>query len=432
MLDLFKTIIADFHAQPLPADIVPRDLRVPREAGKMVSIIGPRRSGKTYYLYSLLQELRQADGAAGSVYLNFEDDRLQLDSTHLQLLLDAYQQLYPGADFGTVTFVFDEIQEVEGWEKFVRRVCDTVSKRVFLSGSSAKLLGREIASALRGRCLPYTLLPFSFVEYLRYHGADASEARTTAGRNRVIAHFDRFLLRGGYPETMGYDDDLFVRTIQSYVDIMMYRDIIERHDVRSVHLVRDMVRRLIANNALTFSVNKYYNDLRSRGVRASKDTLYALLDHFADAFFILPVNRHDPSVAKQEQVLKRVYLNDPGIAAAYSFEPTANVGRLLETVVLLELVKRGDEAYYYADGAECDFVVQRRERVMQAVQVCYELTSENEQREVRGLVAAMEAFGLKEGLLLTRLQEREIEVEGKTIRVMPAWRWALSAAPSNS
>ncbi|MBM4049108.1 MAG: ATP-binding protein, partial [Planctomycetes bacterium] len=289
------------------------------------------------------------------------------------------------------------------------------------------LLGREIASALRGRTLPYTLLPFSFAEYLRYHGVDAKDVHSTENRNRIIALFDRYLVRGGYPEVLDYDDEMFVRTLQSYVDIMMYRDVIERHDIRSIHVVRDMARRLMATNAMTFSVHKYFKDLRSRGVRVSKDTLYGLLDHFTDAFLVLPVNRFDPSVAKQEQALKKIYVSDPGLTAAYTLDRAANAGRQLETVVFLELKKRELDVFYWADDTECDFVVQEGQRVARAIQVCYELSDENRDREVRGLVSALDNFQLQDGLLLTHLQEDRLDVQGHRINVRPVWKWILGA-----
>jgi predicted AAA+ superfamily ATPase len=427
MQDLIKTIISDFHQRELPGNIVKRDLSVPLAPAKVVTVVGPRRSGKTYLLYSLIQCIEKGIGREQIVYINFEDERLTLDSSKLHLILDAYQQLFPETDLKDVYFFFDEIQEVPGWEKFIRRLESTVTKKIFITGSSSKLLSREIASALRGRTISYELLPFSFQEYLRYRGIDSGDLYSTRNKNRIAAEFGHFLLRGGYPEVFDYDDELMVRTLQTYIDIMLYRDIIERYRVRHVYVIKDMMRRLIANNACTFSVHKYYNDLRSRGVRLGKDSLYEFLNYFTDAYMVFQLNKYDRSVAKQEQALKKIYINDTGLGAAYNYSLSRNEGRLLETLIFLELKKAGRGAYYTAGNGECDFLVQEGRRIVSAIQVCYRLDNKNRTREIRGLIAALKRFRLSEGLLLTYEQEEEIDVAGKKILITPAWKWILES-----
>ncbi len=426
MLDLFKTLIADFHGRGVPGRVIRRGLTVPLDARKVVSIIGPRRAGKTWLLYSLIEQLRPKIGLHNIVHINFEDERLVLDAGSLGLILDAYQQLYPKCPLNQVHFFLDEIQNVPGWEKFVRRLAETVSPHVFLTGSSARLLSREIATSLRGRALPYALFPLSFREYLRFQGEEAGEFRDTAQRNRIEALFDRFLQEGGYPETLAMDDPTRTRTLQSYFEIMLYRDIVERYGIRRPYLVKDFARRLLAGNAKIFSVHKYYRDLRSRNVRVTKDALYALIDHFMDALFVVPVAKGDPSAAKQAQSLKKYYVNDTGLLGACLFIPAENRGSLLETFVLLELRKREKRTVYFSEAHECDFLVLEKGAVTEAIQVCQVLTPENRGRELAGLQAAMARFGLKEGLLLTRRQKQEIRAEVGRIRVLPAWEWSLA------
>ena len=336
MLDLFKTLIADFHARGVQSRVIRRDLSVPLNTSKAVSIIGPRRAGKTWFLYSLMEQLRKETGIRNVVHINFEDERLRLDASGLGLIIDAYQQLYSNRPLDKVYFFLDEIQNIPGWEKFVRRLAETISPHVFLTGSSARLLDREIAAALRGRALPYTLFPLSFREYLRFRGEEACDFRGTAGRNRIEALFERFLREGGYPETLAMDEATRNRTLQSYFEIMLYRDIVERFDVRRPHLVKDLARRLLSGNAQVFSVHKYYRDLRSRNVRVTKDALYELADHFIDALFIVQVSKADPSAAKQSQSLKKYYVNDVGLLNACLYTPGEKHGALLETFVLLE------------------------------------------------------------------------------------------------
>lgn len=426
MLDLFKTLIADFHARGIQGRVVRRDLSVPLNANKVVSIIGPRRAGKTWFLYSLIERLRKDISIHDIVYINFEDERLVLNSNGLGLIIDAYQQMYPDRPLDKVYFFLDEIQNIPGWEKFARRLAETISPHVFLTGSSARLLSREIATALRGRALPYTLFPLSFREYLRFQGEEACNFRSTTGRNRIEAMFDRFLREGGYPETLAMDEPERNRTLQSYFEIMLYRDIVERFDVRRPHLVKDLARRLLAGNAQVFSVHKYYRDLRSRNVRVTKDALYALIDHFMDALFVVPLGKAELSVAKQAQSLKKYYVNDNGLLNACMFIPAENRGALLETFVLLELQKQEKKAAYFSETNECDFMIMNKGQVTEAVQVCHELTENNCRRELAGLQSAMARFGLKEGMLLTRRQKKELQTDSGRIRVLPAWEWSLT------
>jgi len=406
--------------------VIRRDLNVPVDAPKVVTVIGPRRAGKTWFLFSLIARLRESTDIRRIVYINFEDERLVFEAGSLGAILDAYQQLYPDQPMDQVYFFFDEIQDVVGWEKFIRRMADTVSRHIFVTGSSAKLLSREIATALRGRTLAYTLFPFSFREYLRAFGEDASSATvTTAIRNRVIARFDRFLEDGGYPEVISFDEPTRVKTLQSYFEIMLYRDIVERFGVRRPHLVKDFARRIVAANAQVFSVHKYYRDLKSRNVRVTKDTLYDLADHFVDACFAIAVPKHDPSEAKQAQALKKYYINDTGMVNACEFVPAEKAGSLIETLVLLELRKRDRTVAYFSGTNECDFVIQDRGRVVEAIQVCLTLTEENRRRELAGLTAAMTRFGLKQGLLVTHRQEEDLTTNAGTVRIVPAWKWSL-------
>lgn len=426
MLDLFKTMIADFHARAIQGRVVQRDLVVPLKTNKVVSIIGPRRAGKTWFLYSLIEKLRQEVGIHNMVHINFEDERLALDASSFGLIIDAYQQLYSNRPLDKVYFFLDEIQNIPGWEKFVRRLAETISPHVFLTGSSARLLNREIAGALRGRALPYALFPLSFREYLRFQGVEACEFRSTSGRNRMEAMFDRFLLEGGYPETLAMDEPTRTRTLQSYFEIMLYRDIVERHAVRRPYLVKDLARRMLAGNAQVFSVHKYYRDLRSRNIRVTKDALYALTDHFADALFVVPVSKSDPSAAKQSQALKKYYVNDTGLLNACLFITAENRGAQLETFVLLELRKREKEAVYFSEANECDFLILDKGAVTEAIQVCHQLTEDNRRRELAGLKSAMVRFGLKHGTVLTRRQKEDLQTDVGRIRILPAWEWSLT------
>ncbi len=427
MTDMLKNIIADFHARRLPTDIVTRELNLPRVSGKIFSVIGPRRAGKTTFLYSLIQNARKAGkDPAEQVFINFEDERFCFSTDSFQRIIDAYQQMYPQKAIENVEFYFDEIQEVAGWEKFLRRMLDTISRKIYVTGSSAKLLSREIATQLRGRTLSSTLLPFSFRERLRFFDIDPDDIHTTQNRNRIIAQFDAYLERGGYPETFNTDEDNFVRIMQEYGDVLIYRDVVERHRLSNPHVVREFMLRLFTNNSKPISINKLYNSFKSLGLSTSKDTMYSLLDHFTDAFAVFAVKRYDRSPARRAQSQSKIYVNDPGYTTAYQPSFSPYLGQKLETAVFLELARRYRDIFYYSsNNRECDFVVTDRGSVKKLVQVCYELNDSNRKREVQGLVSAMEACGLDHGIILTKNQEQEIETDAGTVSVQKTWNWLL-------
>ena len=258
----------------------------------------------------------------------------------------------------------------------MRRLEETLSKKIFITGSSSKLLSKEIATSLRGRTLSFEMLPLSFKEYLNFQGLEGNGIVSRKQKNRTSVALDRFLKVGGYPEVVDESDEgLLTKTLQSYVDVMLYRDIVERHQIRNVHIIRDLLKRLVSNTAQVFSVHKYYRDLQSRNIKVSKDLLYTFLDHFIDAYLAIPLMKYDSSAIKREQALKKIYINDTGLLSANSYSLSGDKGRLLETLVFLELFKKGKEVYYFsASGVECDFLIQNRGKISDAVQVCYQLT----------------------------------------------------------
>lgn len=425
-IEILKTLIRDFHQRVIPGGLIERERRVPMDGRKVVAVIGPRRAGKTCFFQTLIRQLDRTVGRRHLLYLNFEDDRLRLGPEDLQAILDAWEQAVPDVPLSDVFFFFDEIQQVPGWDRFVRRVSESVSSKIFVTGSSSTLLGGEVAAALRGRALSYRLLPYSFREYLRWRQLDADDLHGTRNRNRLMAAFLEFTMWGGYPEVIELDEETRIRTLQSYVDIMLYRDLIERHGIRHVHVLRDMTRRFMGSFGRTFSAHKFYQELRSRGVAVTKDVIYRYLEHFADAFFVIPLRKYDPSVAKQEQAQKKIYLCDTGFVRAFRYAANEDRGFVLENVVLLELFKREKEVFFLANGRECDLLVRQSGRVAEAIQVCHRLDDDNRGREEDGLAQAMKRFGLKEGWLVTWEQEETRKRPEGRIHVIPAWKWILA------
>jgi predicted AAA+ superfamily ATPase len=325
--------------------------------------------------------------------------------------------------------VFDEIQVVPGWERFVRRLVDGENVHVCVSGSSSKMLSKEIASSLRGRSLATELFPFSFREFLRHHGVEPG-GRGLPGkqlRSSIEQKFGEYLRGGGFPEVQGLDDGLRRRVLQEYLDVVMLRDVIERHNVSNVAALRRMMRRLLSSPAGLFSINRLHNDFRSQGIQVSKDSLHAFLDHLHDAYLYYPVAIHTESERVRQSNPRKIYPVDTGLVAAGSPRGGWGTGQLLETLVFLELRRQGLPIAYYKhdDGTEVDFVVER-EQGLELIQVSADVTStDTRRRELRALEAAMRDYGVEEATLVTVSADERVKVRAGTMRVVPFWRWAL-------
>lgn len=426
MKNLFKTIIKDFHAAGIPVH-KKRDLSVPINSGKIVNIIGSRRAGKTFYFFQLIDHLLKSTSIENIIYVNFEDERLSTEAKDLQYLVDAYFELYPEQN-SPLFFFFDEIQYITGWEKFVRRLYDTVSKNIFLTGSSSKLLNKEIAYSLRGRSITYELFPLSFSEYLRFINVEISNSFSTRQKSIIQNKFERYLTGGGFPELVSAEEQLKPRIFQSYFEVMIYRDIIERYKIASITSLKIFIKKCMANTSNKLSINKLFNELKSQGVKTSKDTLYLFTEYVQDCYLLFLVNKYSESLSIQSVSDKKIYCIDNGLANAVSFKFSEDRGRMLENLVFLEMKRRGEEVYYYSNKVECDFVVSRKNKIVQAVQVTKALHSGNIEREIAGVSEAIKVFDLECGLILTEEDAslpRGIDVK---IEIKPVWRWLLESS----
>ncbi len=423
MLSAYKTIIKDFHSGKLP-ELNKREMQAPINSGKIIAIIGPRRAGKTYYLFQLIGELRNKISKEEIIYVNFEDERISNDVKDLQSILDAYYELYPNAAHAPY-FFFDEIQNVAGWEKFVRRIYDTVTKNIFITGSSSKMLSNEIATTLRGRALSYELLPLSFREYLSFARVNGADKDSTKGRARLRREFNRFFKNGGFPECINYSDDLRTRTLQSYVDTMIYRDIVERYEVTNISALRYFIKKNIGNVGTKISFNKIFNELKSQGVKIAKNSIYDFFRYAEDSYLLFVVNMFSESLSVQTMNDKKVYCIDNGLANAASYKFSEDRGHLFENLVFMELKQRNIKSYYFQGKNECDFINQKNDKIHSIMQVTLKLDSGNKEREITGLLEALQRFKMKEGYILTENQQEKTVIGDKTIHVAPLWLWLL-------
>lgn len=436
MKDVIRQKLADAVGGELPT-LTRRELRLPAVPNKVQAVIGMRRAGKTCFLHQCRRERLDAGAARETqVYFSFDDERLAgLEAAQLHWVLEEYFLRFPEhRDVRKVAFYLDEVQVVPGWETFVRRVMDTEKVELFVSGSSAKLLSREIATALRGRAMETVVHPFSFREFLRHQGAEPKEDATflaKATRSAVEKLFGEFLTVGGFPEAQGLSLADRLPLLQGYVDTVILRDVIERHGVSNVLALRRLTRQLLGAAAGLFSVHRFFNDQKSQGVAVSKDALHAMLGHLEDAFLIRLVPLHTASERQRQSNPRKAYPVDSGLITAFDRSGKPNTGHALETAVLVELERRRCERVYVRtqDGYEVDFLATPLTGRPALVQVCADVSdADTRAREFRALRAAMTEHRNLSGLLLTKdstgvsLAQSEAP---KGVTVRPAWEWML-------
>jgi predicted AAA+ superfamily ATPase len=429
MREIIRQKIVDGVRASVPS-LTPRDIRVPQIPGKAFAVVGMRRSGKTTFLWQVLGEkLREGVPREALLFFSFEDERLiGLRPDDLQLVVEEYYLLFPdrrGRE--KVVFFLDEIQVVTGWETFIRRILDTDRVEVFLSGSSARLLSREVATSMRGRAMEVRVTPFSFREYLRHQGNEPQqppELLTTADRSLLQNRLLAYLVEGGFPEAQGISAQDRYQLLQSYVDVVLLRDVIERYDVSHPVALRWMVRYLLGNAGGLFSVHKMHNDLRSQGFAVGKDTVYAYLGYLEDAFLVQSIDIAASSERQRMVNPRKVYPVDASLIPLFDRTGRANVGHALETCVFWELQRRGAEVHYVrtASSYEVDFLARYWDGREELIQVCTDLTDEQTAgREFRALVEASREHPSATPLLITLYPAPQSPPEGITVQTALDW-----------
>jgi len=419
--EMFKYIIKEFHEARLP-ELYERKLTIP-ETQKVISLIGLRRAGKTFYFYQLINNLIEGSiNPSQILYINFEDDRiLPLNVKELNTILEAYYELYPENIDETLYLFFDEIQNIDNWELFIRRVHDRKNARIFITGSSSKLLSKEIATSLRGRTLSYYLFPLSFEEFLRFRQVTLNkDFEYTDARFRVKKLFSEYLYGGGFPEVVLEAEELRQDILRNYFEMFIYRDLVERFSIRNTSLLKSLVKFLITNIGTTFSVNSFYRTIR-KDMPVGKDTLMEYLSYLEDINLVYLVPIFSYSLKKQQVNPRKVYCIDNGLRNAVSFMFSKDEGRLAENLVFLELKRRNKEPYYWKNKGEVDFVIKDRDSSLTAINVSY--TDEIDERETKALLEFADEFSpkVKELILLTKDLEK---TEGK-IKIIPLWKWLI-------
>ena len=428
--EILKRLIVEFHESELP-ELIERSMDVDLETRKIISIIGPRRCGKTYYLYYLIKRLiQQGEDKTRMLYINFEDERiLPFSVKEFDLILEAYFELYPENKGRKIYAFFDEIQNVDGWEVAVRRMYDREKIRIFITGSSSKLLSKEIATALRGRTISYELQPFSFLEILRAKGIDLTpNLLYSSKRFHIKKLLNEYMKFGGFPEVVLENDETTkIRILQEYLNTIFFRDLVERYSVRNTILLKEIIRFLISNISRYFSVSKFYK-LAKQNFKVTKRTILNYCSYLEDVRLTLFVKKF--GTLKEQMVNPRkIYCIDVGFKTASGFYTSEDLGRIAENLVFLKLREKQlrdplVEIYYWKQKQEVDFIVKRGKKIEEIIQVCWDV-EEAKEREIKGILNAAEFFKIKKGIIITGDFEGEELIEGVKIEYVPLWKWLL-------
>ncbi|MFC1572158.1 ATP-binding protein [Candidatus Eisenbacteria bacterium] len=430
MREILEELIDDFQERDLPRPI-PRDQQPIELRGKATVVVGMRRVGKTWFCYQQIQRLLE-EGVPKEqlLYLNFEDERLlPFGAKDFQTILDVYFSRLPALKDVQCHFFLDEVQRIDGWEMFVRRVLDNERISVWITGFSSRLLSREIATSLRGRSLPTEIFPLSFAEFLRFQGVELPSPRRFGTRTRAILQnmAQRYLDRGGFPELQSVESDEIRRQVlRNHLDVVLLRDVVERYSVTNVAALRRLIRHIMSAPATRFSVNKFYNSLRSQGISCTKDNLYQYLDHLVDAYLVHQASIHSRSEKVRQVNPRKIYTCDSGYAGAGLTAMTMDRGAILENMVYTHLRRQGLRPEYVMmkNGLEVDFFLPARrvaDRLL--IQVCWTLENEaTRRREVTAIREGIRELRLKAGTIVTWNEHERIDDK---IEAVPAYRWLL-------
>ena len=426
--EVLQAIISTMQRE-LPFNVLAREVELPVDSGQMITAAGVRRCGKSSIMKFAANRLIETGVDKRRIlWVNFDDERLDgMTTDELDEVLQAYREMFPDIDLASVYIFFDEVQMIEKWELFVLRIYKSYCKNIYISGSNAKMLSSQIASALRGWPVEYEIYPLSFSEFLKFKNISASRF-DEQGRAMLVTMCREYLHSSAFPEiALMTEESLKVRKVQGYFNTMLFRDLVEHFGLSNPDTVRYFLRRLMLNITKPTSINAIYNDLKSQGRKVDKNRLYELAEMACDVFMFFRVNRWSRSFVNETARLPKYYFIDNGMRNSLILPQSDDDGKLLENAVFLHLRRYSDPSVkitYFAENYECDFVLQRYEAIELLVQVCWTLDDPDTlSRELRGLKTAADATGCRNCIIVTFDTENSIEHEGLTVNVLPAWKW---------
>ena len=418
--EILGAVIKD-HLREFEAlkDSVPRAVfpEIAKYKGASAFVIkGLRRCGKS----TLLKQIIEAKFKDNFYYFNFDDERIfGFKAENLQALMETFIEM-----FGKRKNVFfDEIQNIKGWELFINRVLRQ-SYRVFITGSNANLLSKELGTHLTGRHVDIELYPFSFTEFLNAGKVKIPKSRFYSTEERVLfsKKFKEYFLKGGMPEAIVFSNEAVLSQI---INDIIQKDIVIRYNVRKPAELKTVLKFLIANASNAITYRSIINNFKIK----SPNTIQKYIEYAEETYLIFTVQRYEKKLKNFDKNPKKIYCVDNGIIKENTPSINEKKGAILENIIAVQLKRLGKEFYYYkgkTSNAECDFLIPKEK---QAIQVCYNIDQDNQKRETKGLLEAMRMIKAKEGLILTLDQEQKIIKENKKITIKPAWQWLLENEP---
>ena len=397
--------------------------------GRALAIVGPRRAGKTYSMFQIIGDLAKSMEKNRTVYINFEDFRLEnLELKDMETLLDVYYTLFPENSESTCFFFLDEVQALEKWEKFVRHLLDK-NQKVFVTGSSSKLLSKEIATQLRGRSIKATALPLSFEEILKFNRIKTQKFYSTKETAEIKKLLNEYLCWGSYPE-VALNKELRKEILDEILNLTIFKDIVERWGVSNTKALKLLFS--MAAKSTHLSISKAYRNLKGIGITVGKGTVANYLEYMHDSLVFYPLKAFEKSYKKQEMLGFKPYLVDNGLLTVLG---TEDKGRLFENLVFTELLKKGFEAnrdlFYYAGKWEVDFLLKKGGKVNKLIQVSYSLEGEKtKNREMRAIIKASKKLGCNDLTIISWSEEETIEEQGKKVKIVPFNKWLLECSAS--
>ncbi len=419
--DSLKYVLREFVGRALPENRS-RELSLPTDSGKVVGLCGVRRCGKTFLFFDTIRRLlAQGVDRRRIVYLNFEDDRLQpVQPAELDLVLRCLREVFPEAATGRLYLFLDEVQSAPGWDRWVRRLCDTEDVSVFVTGSSSRVLTRDLSSAMRGRSVTYEVFPLGFREFLAFRDL-RHEPYNARSESRTRAAFEDYLRWGGFPEVVLAAPAMRPLILEEYASVMLHRDLVERNAIRNEALMHAFLRHCFRNTATLLSLSKLHRDFQSEGYEISKNTIFEYARMLEDAGLIFLLPRHEESVRKQARNPKKLHVIDPGLIGAFKAGAERDVGHKLETAVFLECRRRAREWHYHAGDGELD-LCDAEDRLF--INICWNLSdATTAEREAAAMAAGTRLLPKARGVLL--YHEHAPDTAQRFPGSQPAWQWLL-------
>lgn len=428
--DTIKSLIA-LKQHEVPFDVIQRDEKLPTNRKKIITIPGVRRCGKSTMMMIAINSLIESGVPAQNIlWIGFDDERLRkMTSDDLDEIITSYMEMYSDLPIKDVHMFFDEIQIIEGWEYFILRVYKNYCKNIYICGSNATMLSTELGTALRGYPLEYKTYPLSFNEYCRFKGVN-TESYLEQDKAKIRNAFAEYNHASAFPEVvLTVSETEKLQLLNSYFDTMLLKDIAEHYRITNLPVLRYFVKRIMANLTKPTSIFAIYNDIKSQGLRIGKDELYKWADYTCDVFMFIRIPKYERSLAKEQKSQKKYYCIDNGLRSAVLLPQSDDNGKLLENTVFLHLnrnLKPADRIFYFQESAECDFVIQRNEHIDELIQVTWDMSDgKTREREIKGILEASKATQCDKLTIVTIDEENSFEINGKTIHVVPAWKWVL-------